>query len=99
MSRKIKQAEQSGIEGLIRSLCLIRDPKEMKQFLGEILTAAELHDLALRWELMGRLSEGVPQRQIAADLKISLCKITRGSKILKNPDSVTNRYLKKRRSQ
>ncbi|HOL88611.1 MAG TPA: Trp family transcriptional regulator [Anaerohalosphaeraceae bacterium] len=82
------------MEGLVETLCRIRTPEEMKKFLTEILTPAELHDLSLRWELMRMLSEGIPQRQIAAILKISLCKITRGSKILKNPDSVTNRYLK-----
>lgn len=95
MSTKTKQAEQSGREGLIQVLCRIRTPEEMERFLTEILTAAEFHDLALRWELMRRLASGVPQRQIASDLKISLCKITRGSKILKNPDSVSNHYLKR----
>ncbi|MEJ5259532.1 MAG: Trp family transcriptional regulator [Anaerohalosphaeraceae bacterium] len=99
MAGNIKQAEQSGFEGLVEALCHIRLPEEMKQFLAEILTPAELHDLSLRWQLMRMLSERVPQRQIASDLKISLCKITRGSKILKNPDSITNRYLKKRSSQ
>ncbi|HOK65491.1 MAG TPA: Trp family transcriptional regulator [Anaerohalosphaeraceae bacterium] len=94
MPNRIKQAEKSGVEGLVETLCRIRTPEEMKKFLTEILTPAELHDLSLRWELMRMLSEGIPQRQIAAILKISLCKITRGSKILKNPDSVTNRYLK-----
>jgi TrpR family trp operon transcriptional repressor len=94
MTTKTKQAEKSGKEGLVAVLCRIRTPEEMERFLTEILTPAEFHDLALRWELMRQLSSGVPQRQIAADLKISLCKITRGSKILKNPDSVTNHYLR-----
>lgn len=85
------------MKGLLEVLCQIRNPQEMRQFLTEILTPAEFHDLAMRWELMQRLSEGFPQRKIAADLRISLCKITRGSKILKNPNSISNQYLKKKR--
>lgn len=65
----------------------------MELFLQEILTPAELHDLSLRWELMRLLKQKVPQRQIAKDLGISLCKITRGAKILKKSDSVSNYLL------
>jgi TrpR family trp operon transcriptional repressor len=99
MSKKTKPAEKRGMESLMETLCRIRDPQEMRQFLTEILTPAEFHDLAMRWELMHRLTEGFPQRKIAADLQISLCKITRGAKILKNPHSISNQYLKKRRNQ
>jgi len=71
----------------------IQDKKIMKKFFSEIFTEAERNDLALRWELMKRLHEGVPQREIAAELGISLCKITRGSKIVKSKTSTTNRIL------
>lgn len=71
----------------------IKDNKEVKQFLSEILTQSELDDLALRWLLMRRLRQGQTQRSIAADLHISLCKITRGSKVLKNPDSICGKYI------
>lgn len=65
----------------------------MNQFLEEILTPAEQKDLALRWQLMEMLEAGVPQRQIAAELGISLCKITRGAKILKAKNSISQHYL------
>lgn len=39
------------------------------------------------------LSEGKTQREIAQDLKVSLCKVTRGAKILKNNKSVVTKYL------
>lgn len=65
----------------------------MEKFLREIFTPGELHDLALRWELMRRLSQGVPQRQIAGEMGISLCKITRGAKILKAENSITRSIL------
>ena len=65
----------------------------MKTFLAEIMTPSERHDLALRWELMRRLRKGIPQRQIAKELGISLCKITRGAKILKQDHSISQHYL------
>jgi subfamily B ATP-binding cassette protein MsbA len=60
---------------------------------SEIMTSAELKDISLRWELMKKIKKGVSQRKIASDLGISLCKITRGSKILKNNKSVSNKIL------
>ncbi|NLO92327.1 MAG: transcriptional regulator [Elusimicrobia bacterium] len=57
------------------------------RFFGELLTPAEIENFALRWRLLKMLDGGVPQRQIAARLGISLCKITRGSRILKKRDS------------
>jgi TrpR family trp operon transcriptional repressor len=45
---------------------------------------------------MKDLHDGKTQREIANDLGISLCKITRGSKILKDPESQMNIVLKER---
>ena len=62
--------------------------EKVLQILEEIMTPAELDDLSLRWLLMKKLKLGLPQRRIAEELHISLCKITRGSKVLKNPSSL-----------
>ena len=83
----------SDIDDLVEVFCKIQDPEQMRRFLDEILTRSERRDLALRWRLMEMLREGVTQRKIAADLHVSLCKITRGAKILKDPESVTVRML------
>jgi len=64
------------------------DPKKIQHFLESILTPAELHDLNMRWELVKMLNEGKSQRQIAGELHVSLCKITRGSKELKKKNSI-----------
>ena len=68
--------------------------EDIEDFLNEIMTSTELKDLSLRWELMKKIKNGISQRKIASELKISLCKITRGSKILKNSNSVSNKILK-----
>ena len=73
----------------------ITDPEEMADLLEEILTPKELKDLTLRWELLKSLHSGQTQRAIAAEYKISLCKITRGSKILKKQESIINKILRK----
>jgi TrpR family transcriptional regulator, trp operon repressor len=73
--------------------CGINDPKAMRHFLEEIFTPAERKDFTLRWDLMKRLKQGIPQRKIASELGVSLCKITRGARILRNPKSITNRIL------
>ena len=66
----------------------VTNPRELEMFLSELLTPTELHDLVLRWELLELLEQGVSQRKVAEALGISLCKITRGSKLLKRPCSV-----------
>lgn len=76
----------------------VADRKEMETFLAELLTPNELHDLVLRWELLELLERGVSQRQVAATLGVSLCKITRGAKILKREGSVSARVLEHMKS-
>ena len=67
--------------------------KEITDFMVEILTEAELETLSKRWRILNLLNEGLTQRDISKKLKVSLCKVTRGSKILKDENSVTAKYL------
>ena len=71
------------------ALAAINKGARMSRFLKELLTPDELRNVMLRWRLMQMLNAGHTQRAIARRLKISLCKITRGSRILKNRRSVT----------
>ena len=83
-------------EDLISIFAKTTDPEEMKKLFEEMLTPSERKDLVLRWNLMKDLYRGLPQREIAASYGISLCKITRGSKILKKKDSYCKRLLSDR---
>jgi TrpR family trp operon transcriptional repressor len=78
---------------LIEIFTGISDFEEMKAFIEEILTPKEIEDLALRWKLLQELHKGSTQRSIASKYGISLCKITRGSKILKKDNSITRKIL------
>ena len=86
----------SAYKEITQILSEITDPDEIEKFLNEILTDNERKDLSLRWDLMRKLHDGIPQRAISAELGISLCKITRGSKILKSEDSIVNKLLNSR---
>jgi TrpR family transcriptional regulator, trp operon repressor len=80
---------------LSRLLAHTEDPDLVEAFLSALLTPAEAHDLSARWELVKRLDQGETQRKIAKELGLSLCKITRGSRELKNPDSALQIFLKR----
>ena len=84
----------SSAKELAEVFCRIDEASVMSKFMAEIFTPAEIDDFVLRWRLMNMLLNGVPQRKISSRLGISLCKITRGSKILKTGKSVTERILK-----
>jgi TrpR family trp operon transcriptional repressor len=75
------------------------DPGLVERFLREILTPAEIEGISYRWELVKRLERGQSQRGIAADLGLSLCKITRGSRVLKKTDSALRAVLELQRRQ
>ncbi len=71
------------------------DAALIEQFFYQLFTAAEADEMAKRWALVKELAKGTPQRKIAAQLGLSLCKITRGSRELKKPGSSFRRLLDK----
>jgi len=93
MKRTIHHCQPSARQALAAALVGITEREEMERFLEELLTHGELCDVTLRWRLLELLVEGVPQRKIAEELQVSLCKITRGSRILKNKRSVSRKIL------
>ena len=78
---------------LARTLAATGDGALIEEFLRCLLTPAETADIAARWALVKALDKKIPQREIAKNLGLSLCKITRGSRELKKPDSAFRRVL------
>ena len=66
---------------------------EIESFFKELLTESEIETLSKRWRILDLLAQGSTQRDIAKELKVSLCKVTRGAKILKDKDSILANYL------
>jgi len=90
---KTKTVGEKDIQSFARLLAGVSNPQAMRRILDEILTPSELHDLALRWRLLQHLYAGESQRHIAGALGISLCKITRGSRILKRDKGELRKLL------
>ena len=85
----------TNINEIAQILADIDDMALIKDFCKNILTETELKNLASRWEIVKLLDQGVSQRKIARDLHLSLCKITRGSKVLKEKNSAVKKLLHK----
>lgn len=87
---------EGAFDELTRVLASTNDQGLIKAFLTSLLTPTERLDIAARWELVNRINLGETQRRVAQELGISLCKITRGSKELKKPDSPFKAMLRLR---
>jgi TrpR family trp operon transcriptional repressor len=72
----------------------IADPSLIQEFFFSLYTPAEADEIAKRWALVKEIARGRPQREIAKELGLSLCKITRGSRELKKENSSFKRMLK-----
>lgn len=85
-------------DDLIRLFANTSDEEEMKHLFEDMFTDAEQKDFTIRWKLMNDLYQHKSQRDIAKELKISLCRITRGSKMLKKKDGFIRKVLQQRYS-
>jgi TrpR family trp operon transcriptional repressor len=84
---------ETNLRELARAFAATSDSGLIEAFLRSLLTPAETADIAARWALVKALDQKTPQREIAKNLGLSLCKITRGSRELKKPDSPFRKML------
>ena len=84
---------EENLDEMSCALANTSDSRLIRDFLRCLLTQAELADVAGRWALVKALRQKVPQREIARNFGISLCKITRGSRELKKPGSAFQRIF------
>lgn len=82
---------------ICQAISEMKTSEEVYNFLFEVLTDAEIDALSKRWRILNLLHNGVTQREIAKELHVSLCKITRGAAILRNKNAITNKILIKER--
>lgn len=75
------------------ALMQLKTDAEVNDFFKELLTPSEIETLSKRWRILKMLSEGKSQRDIAQELRVSLCKVTRGAKILKKDGSVIPKII------
>lgn len=83
------------LKEMANTLSGVKDSALIEDFLRCLLTKAEIADIAGRWALVKALQQKKSQREIAKDLGVSLCKITRGSRELKKSNSAFRRIMEK----
>jgi TrpR family trp operon transcriptional repressor len=83
----------ANIAEMSAALAKTADPSLIEAFLYSLFTPSEADEIAKRWALVKDLAKGRPQRDIAKDLGLSLCKITRGSRELKKEASPFKQML------
>ena len=83
-------------EDIIGVFCSTADTDSMKALFDDLFTESERKEMVNRWLLMTDLYKGRPQREIAEARNLSLCKITRGSKMLKKEGGFMRRLLSSR---
>ncbi|MBI9108222.1 MAG: transcriptional regulator [Spirochaetales bacterium] len=84
---------RNNLKELSEALSKSGDQELIYNFLECLLTKNELSEVASRWALVKMLDNGMSQRKISAELGLSLCKITRGSKELQKADSAFKKMI------
>lgn len=85
------------VEDNLKELCQlilqVNDENFLYDFFDCLFTPNEMTDFAKRWALVKELDDGATQREIAKKYSMSLCRITRGSKMLKKSDNAFRKLL------
>ncbi len=63
------------------------------EFLIDLLTPAEYREISFRWQIVKMLHRGMPQRQIAKDLGVSVATVSRGARELLDPKGGFSKVL------
>lgn len=84
------------LDELVTLFTKLKGRKDASAFLSDILTPAEMASLAERWQIVKRIAKGEPHRDISNGLKVSIAKVTRGSRALKKSKGGFARFLKKK---
>jgi len=87
---------KEGWQGFLELCLATENPKKLSTLFDLMLTPEEKENLAMRYLIVQELlSQKKTQRDIAADLHVSIAKITRGSNEIKRMDAEFIEYLKK----
>ena len=70
----------------------------LDEFLQDLLTPKEYETLALRWQIVQLLAQGLTQREITQKLKIGIATVTRGSRELSNTNGAFMKLLQSKLS-
>lgn len=82
------------LEEISQNIKTLAHENDIRDFILEMHTQSELETLSKRWRILKMLKAGITQREIAKTLGVSLCKVTRGAKLLKDENSAIGKLIK-----
>lgn len=74
----------SHLNELLDHLVNMQAEGALETSLRDLLTPAELTEICNRLQILRRLEDGVPQREIARELGVGIATVTRGARALRN---------------
>jgi len=83
------------IPELIELFQVTKKPKDMERLFNAILTPEELAQIKKRWQIIKLLLSGHTIRETAGALKISVAKVSRGSRELKYGNGIFQELFNK----
>lgn len=79
---------------LMEVIISLKNKKLTLAFLKNILTPAELDEISIRLQIVKLLKKGIPQREVAKKLNVSIGTVSRGARELKYGEQGFNQILK-----
>ena len=72
----------AAIDGLAQALASLAKPEDVRAFLLDLCTPAELESMADRWKVVPLLLQGVPYREIHERTRVSVTTVGRVARTL-----------------
>ena len=91
MSKKVPQKYTEELLEIIQKTA--KNKHFLDEFLKDLLTPKEYEVLALRWQIVKLLAEGLTQREITEQLHIAIATVSRGSRELHDEDGAFMKLL------
>lgn len=79
-----EQERQDALDALSRALAALKSAEEVRAFLADLCTPAEIEAMADRWRVVPYLREGVPYREIHDRTLVSVTTIGRVARTLEH---------------
>jgi TrpR-related protein YerC/YecD len=79
----MKKVSATDVNSLYKAIQSLRDLGEARRFFRDLLTAAEIDELARRWKAARLLSQGVPYTRIVDETGLSSTTVARVSRWVK----------------
>jgi len=75
---------EAALDGLAKALAALQKPEDVRAFLLDLCTPAELESMADRWKVVPLLVQGVPYREIHEITRVSVTTVGRVARTLEH---------------